>query len=545
MNQDAVVPANIGKYKVLGLLGRGSMGVVYKGFDPEIEREVAIKMLHGVFDHANESDANRLGGLRDEARSAGNLRHPNIITVFEVNVMGASPYIVMDYLEGIALDRLLKQEGALHPARVLYYVAQAALGLDYAHSKGIVHCDVKPSNLILEEQSDSICILDFGIAKFGTSLEELDGPVVGTPAYMSPEQIMNESLDGRSDVFSLAIVAFELLVGVRPFPGSDLTTVMSNILQGLPMSISECAPQYAHLEPFFQRALAPRDRRFNTCSEMVSALATVLGFADPFDSASGMPKVVRPQAIDDNFGRKQLRVNFNPSDVRSRRHTKSARILNGVSSSLFTRVFALVFPLVSAMLVSFSFLTIRAVVARLPEEVPRPELTHLIMAISEEDSVAFVRSLRSQGAPTLLSILAREDSSPAEVVFALQFLRERGVDLVVDAAIPLINSGSRGVRLEALLTLAAFPDKRVPVVLKWGLSDSSPYIRQMIVRKIGEGSPLERGRYLGLIPYLATMYYRDPSAPVREEIVKTLSLLRASIAQLQVLQRGPEASRSN
>lgn len=538
MNQDSVVPSNIGKYKVLGLLGRGSMGVVYKGFDPEIEREVAIKMLRGVFDHANESDANRLGGLRDEARSAGNLRHPNIITVFEVNVMGASPYIVMDYLEGIALDRLLKQEGALHPARVLYYVAQAALGLDYAHSKGIIHCDVKPSNLLLEEQSDLIFILDFGIAKFGTSLEELDGPVVGTPAYMSPEQIMNEPLDGRSDVFSLAIVAFELLVGVRPFPGSDLTTVMSNILQGLPMSIAECALQYAHCEVFFQRALAPREKRFSTCSEMVSALAEVLGFADPFDSASGMPTVVRPQAIADDFGRKQLRVNFNPSDIRSKKYNTASKVLNRIPASLFTRIFALLFPLVCAMLVSFSFLTIRAVVARLPDEVPRPESTHLIMATSEEDSVTFVRTLRQQGAPTLLGILAREDSSPAEIVYALQFLRERGVDLVVDAAIPLIQSGSRGVRLEALMTLAAFPDKRVPVVLKWGLSDSSPYIRQMIVRKIGEGSPLERGRYLGLIPYLATLHYRDPSAPVKEEIVKTLSLLRSSIVELQSLQRG-------
>ena len=538
MNEGTELPTNIGKYKILGLLGKGSMGVVYKGFDPEIEREVAIKMLRGVFTHGG--DENRLGGLRDEARSAGNLRHPNIITVFEVNVMGASPYIVMDYLHGIALDRLLRRDGALEPQRVVYYLAQAALGLDHAHSKGIVHCDVKPSNLLLEEESETIFILDFGIAKFGTSVDELDGPVVGTPAYMSPEQIMNtEILDGRSDVFSLSIVAFELLTGVRPFPGSDLTTVMSNILQSQPLSLSECAPVYVHCEMFFQRALASKEQRYSSCREMVSALAAVLGFADPFDAASGMPKVVRPQAIDGNFGLKELRVNFNPTDLRTRSgsYSLSTNKIPKVSSKAFIKVFAVIFPLLSALMVSAIFLTLQALVSRIPAEPPKLEISNHYLAAAPDSSREFVRDLKERGAPLLLRMLSNPEIGATQVVYAMRFLRERGVDLVVDAAVPFIRSGARGVRLEALMTVTSFSDKRTTYVLKWGLSDSSPYVRQMVVRELGRGPATRRGRYLGLLPFLALRHYRETSPQVREELASTLHRLKAAIAELKALKK--------
>lgn len=273
----------IGKYRVIGTLGRGSMGIVYKGLDPEIGRTVAIKTLRRITS-AQFADADAaLERFKVEARSAGNLRHPNVITIFDVSVEGDTPYIVMDYVEGESFDIVLSREGRLPPDRALAYLEQAAGGLDAAHTRGIIHRDIKPSNLILDSEG-RVYVLDFGVAKINESFNEQEKsitpePVMGTPGYMSPEQIVNEKLDPRTDLFSFAIVAFEFFTGKRPFPGESFNEVVSNILNRKPIPLTQLAPDLPlALEVEFEKALAKkREQRFETAQEMVAALSRACG----------------------------------------------------------------------------------------------------------------------------------------------------------------------------------------------------------------------------------------------------------------------------
>jgi len=282
MNQEPQFQS-IGKYRIIGTLGRGSMGIVYKGQDPEIGRIVAIKTLRKITSaQFHDADA-ALERFKVEARSAGNLRHPNIIMIFDVNVEGDTPYIVMDYVEGESLDIVLNRDGRFEILKALHYLDQIASGLDAAHDRGIIHRDIKPSNLMVDSD-DRVYILDFGVAKINESISDADKliqaePVMGTPGYMSPEQILNEKLDPRTDLFSFAIVAFEFFTGRRPFGGENFTEVVGNILNKKALSITQVAPDLPlALEVEFERALAKkRADRFETAHEMVSAFKRACG----------------------------------------------------------------------------------------------------------------------------------------------------------------------------------------------------------------------------------------------------------------------------
>lgn len=283
--QDRQSPQTIGKYQIVGTLGRGSMGVVYKGQDPSIGRFVAIKTLRKAFSGEFAASSTSLERFKLEARSAGNLRHPNIITVFDVNIEHDIPYMVMDYVAGESLDQVLLRTTVLDPAMVLSYLSEVASGLDYAHSMGVIHSDVKPSNIIVDS-NQRVYILDFGIARLTESFahgpkteHEKQSTVMGTPGYMSPEQILNEKLDHRSDLFSLAVVAFECLTGQRPFPGATFSAIVTSILGGKPISLTSLRSELPlALEAEFERALARnRESRFNSGAEMVQAMCQALG----------------------------------------------------------------------------------------------------------------------------------------------------------------------------------------------------------------------------------------------------------------------------
>ncbi len=277
--------SRIGRYEVVGILGRGAMGVVYKAKDPEIGREVAIKTLRRVHaSHLHDADG-AIERFKTEARSAGNLRHPNIITIFEANRDGDMPYLVMDFVAGEGLDLLITTRGKLEPAVVMAYLSQIASGLDYAHSRGVIHRDIKPSNILIDK-AGRVFILDFGVALIRKGISEHEpvrgdggGPVVGSPAYMSPEQVLNEELDARSDLFSLAIVTFECLTGQRPFPGETFSSVASKILSGKPISLTAAVPTLPlALEAEFERAFSrDRTKRFNSAEEMLTAFRKALG----------------------------------------------------------------------------------------------------------------------------------------------------------------------------------------------------------------------------------------------------------------------------
>ena len=282
------VPTELGKYKIEGVLGTGSMGTVYRASDPEIGRTVAIKVIRVLPAHPYMDEKSCLDRFRVEARAAGNLRHP-IVTIFDVHTENAPPYLVMDHIDGIGLDKIIEQKTAqkkkCDPYDVMYYLYQVAQALDYAHSKGIIHRDIKPSNILIDAQGQAY-ILDFGVATIsGSSTFDQNSPIMGSPAYMSPEQILNEELDNRSDVFSLAVVAFEALTGVRPFDGEDFTVVAKHILKGTRHGITEFIPEFSlQLEASFEKAFSyQKKERFRSAATMIMIFCDCLSIKNPLD----------------------------------------------------------------------------------------------------------------------------------------------------------------------------------------------------------------------------------------------------------------------
>jgi len=263
----------IGKYRVLGELGKGSMGMVYRAEDPEIGRIVAIKTLRSVYMGADAAGQEALQRFRQEARSAGMLKHPNIVTIFETGrTESGSPYIVMEYISGDSLETRLGKP--IEPLEALHLLSQIGSAIDYAHGFHMVHRDIKPSNVIIDAHSKAH-LLDFGVAKLNDTSLTPAGTVVGTPSYMAPEQIRGEALDGATDRFALAVVAYEMLVGSRPFPGNDFMTVVSNIIHTEPIPFAQAnttAP--VEFEPVLRKGLSKdRSQRYASCLELVRALA--------------------------------------------------------------------------------------------------------------------------------------------------------------------------------------------------------------------------------------------------------------------------------
>jgi predicted Ser/Thr protein kinase len=280
----------IGRYEIEKSLGRGAMGVVYLARDPIIDRMVALKTLRVDLD-AEFAEEFRERFVR-EARAAGRLNHPGIVTVHDV---GEDPetglmYIAMEYVEGRDLKQILATGHLFRPSEAARIAADVATALDYAHSLGVVHRDVKPANIILTADG-SPKITDFGIARFETSNLTVDGQFIGTPNFMSPEQITGKGVDGRSDLFSLGVVLFTLLTGQRPFGGETMHEVTLRIVQDpspIPSTVSEEIP--AALNPIVLKCLEKNpERRFQTGGELakvLGALARSLVKRDPEDTGS-------------------------------------------------------------------------------------------------------------------------------------------------------------------------------------------------------------------------------------------------------------------
>jgi predicted Ser/Thr protein kinase len=222
----------VGRYEITGELGRGAMGVVYKALDPTIGRTVALKTMR-LDGHGIES-AELVRRFQNEARAAGLLSHPNIVTIYDAGEDNGIFYIAMEYFEGTTLDQVLAQRQILDPEEIVRISREICEGLDYAHAHGIVHRDVKPANIMLTARG-SVKIMDFGIAKAGGSMTST-GQVLGTPNYMSPEQVRGKSLDGRTDLFSFGVVLYEMVTGEKPFVGQNVTTVIYKIVNENPIA---------------------------------------------------------------------------------------------------------------------------------------------------------------------------------------------------------------------------------------------------------------------------------------------------------------------
>jgi serine/threonine protein kinase len=226
----AGLPKKFGRYEVVRELGKGAMGVVYLGRDPVIGRLVALKTIRGVGDDDHEQKEFSERFLR-EAQAAGTLSHPNIVTVHDVgeDEQTETSFIAMEYVEGKNVKQLLRDKAAFSFDRAAEIIAQVGEALDYAHRHGIVHRDVKPANIIITPDG-AVKITDFGIAKIETSNLTEAGQFLGTPNYMSPEQVTGEPVDGRSDLFSLGVVLYELLTRKKPFIGDNLTSISYKIV---------------------------------------------------------------------------------------------------------------------------------------------------------------------------------------------------------------------------------------------------------------------------------------------------------------------------
>jgi len=219
--------AALGRYEILAELAQGAMGVVYKARDPLIDRLVAIKTVGLGLSNA-ETEAYERRFFR-EAKSAGRLNHPNVVTIHDVGKSGDTAYIAMEFLDGRSLREILDSGVVLPPERIADIVAQVAEGLAYAHRHQVVHRDVKPANIMVLDNG-TVKITDFGIALLPTGTRTLAGNVFGSPRYTSPEQVMGRTVDGRSDIFSLGAVLYELLTGLPPFSGADLNSILTQVL---------------------------------------------------------------------------------------------------------------------------------------------------------------------------------------------------------------------------------------------------------------------------------------------------------------------------
>src|SRR5499426_1490818 len=271
----------IGAYKILALLGRGGMGVVYRARDERLRREVAIKVLPASFAH----DADRLRRFEQEAHATSALNHPNILTIHDIGAHEGAPYIVAELLEGKELRQQLEQ-GALPVRQALEYAQQITRGLAAAHEKGVVHRDLKPENLFITKDG-RVKILDFGLAKLKPpQIDAADsqaptqkkitdpGTVMGTVGYMSPEQVRGQEADHRSDIFSFGVILYEMLSGRRTFGGESSMEVMNAILKEEPQELGETNAKISPaLEKIVRRCLEKKpERRFQTASDLGFAL---------------------------------------------------------------------------------------------------------------------------------------------------------------------------------------------------------------------------------------------------------------------------------
>lgn len=277
------VPEKIGKYEVVKQLGEGAMGFVLKARDLKINRDVAIK---GVHKHLLDADVGNEVKQRfiHEVQAVGQLRHPNIVAIYETDEYleeGSEtpiPYFVMEFVEGRELDAILKAGERFSQENAVNIVRQILQAFDYTHKHGIIHRDIKPANIFITD-SGEVKIADFGIAKIENSELTQMGSVLGTPNYMSPEQCAGQVIDNRSDLFSIAIVFYELLTGEKPFQGNSLHAIMHKIVNSIPEAPSSMNPAVStELDTVILKALSKLpEQRYQTAGEFLHALLSAIG----------------------------------------------------------------------------------------------------------------------------------------------------------------------------------------------------------------------------------------------------------------------------
>jgi tRNA A-37 threonylcarbamoyl transferase component Bud32 len=297
---DDCTSERFGRYEILSELGRGAMGVVYKARDPKINRIVAVKTISMAGQSPEEESDYRQRFFR-EAEAAGRVSHPGIVTIFDVGeeTETRAPYIVMEFVGGESLEKMLsKNDRKLPVENALLLALELADALDCAHRQGVVHRDLKPANILMTEDGHAK-IADFGVAKLNLANQTLAGRALGTPAYMSPEQLNGDPVDGRSDLFSLGVILYTVLTGYRPFQGNSALTVSFKVVNRdpIPATLLDTALP-AGLDRIIERAMAKDPaERYQRGAEMVLDIQTLLEGrtpANPATQASGSADLAQP-----------------------------------------------------------------------------------------------------------------------------------------------------------------------------------------------------------------------------------------------------------
>jgi serine/threonine-protein kinase len=272
----------VGRYLIIGELGRGAMGIVFKAQDPAIGRTIAIKSIR-LKELTDDSERERLKErLFREAQSAGILSHPGIVTIYDIAEQDGMAFIFMEFVNGPPLEKMLTREQTPDKETLLSILRQTAAALDYAHKKGIVHRDIKPANIMIHEDGTAK-VTDFGVAKIVSQQMTQAGTMMGTPSYMSPEQVQGSTISGRADQFALAVIAYEALTGEKPFSAEYLPALLYKIVREDPIPPQRLNPTLGpKVEAVLRKALSKNpDDRYSSCVEFVDALA------DACNSAQG------------------------------------------------------------------------------------------------------------------------------------------------------------------------------------------------------------------------------------------------------------------
>ena len=267
----ASTPDQLGRYRIVSELGRGAMGVVYRAMDPQLDRIVAVKTIRMSSD--SEEMAEYLVRFRQEAKALGGLNHPGIISVFDVGQEGDTAYMAMELLDGVELRELIAKS-QLSVGQAVDLAVQIAEALAFAHERGVVHRDIKPANIMVIA-GNRAKIMDFGIARVRASdVKTQTGLLLGSPKYMSPEQILGRPVDHRSDIFSLGVLIYEMLGGATPFSGNDLTQLMYQVLNVTPPPLRRVNPAVPEVLDFtVAKALEKSaDDRYQDASELAAEL---------------------------------------------------------------------------------------------------------------------------------------------------------------------------------------------------------------------------------------------------------------------------------
>ncbi len=311
----------LGKYEIRRELGRGAMGIVYEGFDPFIERTVAIKSIQKSMLDTPEAEE-ILSRFRREAKAAGRLTHPNIVSVYEYGEDGEVAFIAMEFIVGTELKMYFDRATRFEINDSVKIMSQILEALEYSHSRGVIHRDIKPSNILIT-QDGQVKIADFGIARIESSEFTQVGTVLGTPSYMSPEQFMGLTADRRSDIYSAGVILYQFLTGERPFTGSNMTIIMHKVLNQAPtLRTRQNAVLSEELCRVVEKAMAKRpEDRFQTAAEFMQELKIAVassGLAARAKSADATKISGSAQGLQKSGIGKNSIIEFNMTDFEAR-----------------------------------------------------------------------------------------------------------------------------------------------------------------------------------------------------------------------------------